>query len=278
MFPPTPPTVGNPLRILVLTTSSSTPLPELLQGSELPLQTPYYTATLPVWHENTSTSVPSLEAWEDEWLAAEAGEVVQIIRNVLSTIHRVLSHHRETSNKYATVDNEPLLLLVGTPQPLRPLLITTIDEWEGLCLDCGGWEWIDSEAKGKNEFGEKVGLERLRETLEANEWDGGSLDVEDDVNGFEIELGLRNDREECLIAKRMDVNIDPLDIHEAILRQDEDAEVEDPGRDIQVEELESMMLKMQAIKEKGAGMAEEERKRFAAKAIMEVMKSVESVN
>jgi len=44
--------------------------------------------------------------------------------------------------------------------------------------------------------------------------------------------------------------------------------------EVQVEELESMMLKMQAIKDMGADMPEMERKRFAAKAVRDVMKKL----
>ncbi|KAL8729532.1 MAG: hypothetical protein Q9181_004977 [Wetmoreana brouardii] len=63
-------------------------------------------------------------------------------------------------------------------------------------------------------------------------------------------------------------------MHEAILGHGEDLRDKDVAEDLQVEELEGLMLRMQAIKEKGAGMPEEERKRFAAKAVKEIMKSV----
>ena len=48
-------------------------------------------------------------------------------------------------------------------QPLNPRLELSKEEWEDLCRECGGWEWIDGEVdnevgKGKekvdrNEFG-----------------------------------------------------------------------------------------------------------------------------
>ncbi|KAL8930634.1 MAG: hypothetical protein Q9208_000505 [Pyrenodesmia sp. 3 TL-2023] len=332
MSPSTPPSIANPLRILVLTTSPSIPLPSLLQGnghpyspfqhphlrsylhppkiqqptnrtgSSLSLRTPYYSTTIPLWHD----TIPSLPSWENEWLAPEAKEVIQSIgawvvvvekppaaapgdanaslesiRTTLTTLHRVLSHHQQSSSYASTSIEEPLLLAIGMPQPLRPLLAMSNDEWEDLCRECGGWEWIDNEATGKNEFGEKVGLERLQETLEANEWeeDGGEdLDAEDDdVKHFEAELGLRDDSEGAAPAG-MELGNDFEGMHEAILGQDEEGGDDGCSEgDIQVDELESMMLKMQAIKEKGADMPEEERKRFAAKAVTEVMKSITSV-
>lgn len=46
------------------------------------------------------------------------------------------------------------------------------------------------------------------------------------------------------------------------------------GADNSVEELENMMLKMQAIKDMGADMPEPERRNFAAKAVRDVMKAL----
>ncbi|KAL8944700.1 MAG: hypothetical protein Q9216_000268 [Gyalolechia sp. 2 TL-2023] len=304
MSPSTPPTISNPLRILVLTTSPSTPLPQIIEGSELRLQTPYYSTTLPIWHDTISKP----EEWKSEWLAPEAREVIQsigawvvvirkpssaqgevdgetteTIRSTLSTVHSILAHHRETPDEYTAVDSNPLLLVVGMSQPLRPLLSMTDHEWEDLCLDCGNWEWIDSEAKGKNEFGEHVGSERLKEALEANEWDGGDIDVGNNIDVLETELGLRDgsslsERLSEGLSEGIEVETDVPEMHEAILKHYEASGNEDPGGDVQVEELERMMLKMQAIKEKGAGMGGEERKRFAARAVMEVMKSIKSVD
>lgn len=48
----------------------------------------------------------------------------------------------------------------------------------------------------------------------------------------------------------------------------------DAGGDEDVMALEGTMLKMQAVKEMGADMPEAERKRFAAKAVREVMKNI----
>ncbi len=46
----------------------------------------------------------------------------------------------------------------------------------------------------------------------------------------------------------------------------------DEGADEGVEELENMMLRMQAIKDMGADMPESERGKFAAKAVSDLMK------
>ena len=48
----------------------------------------------------------------------------------------------------------------------------------------------------------------------------------------------------------------------------------DEGAEEDVEELENMMLKIQAIKELGTDMAESERRIFAAKAVKDIMKAL----
>lgn len=52
------------------------------------------------------------------------------------------------------------------------------------------------------------------------------------------------------------------------------AEGSDEGADEGVVELENMMLKMHAIKDMGADMPESERRKFAAKAVRDVMKAL----
>ncbi|KAI4136839.1 MAG: hypothetical protein LQ341_005419 [Variospora aurantia] len=56
--------------------------------------------------------------------------------------------------------------------------------------------------------------------------------------------------------------------------EEEEVEGETDDGDVQVQEMESMMLKMQAIKDQSASMPEDKRRRFAAKAVTEVMRSI----
>ncbi|KAL8970618.1 MAG: hypothetical protein Q9183_001432 [Haloplaca sp. 2 TL-2023] len=311
MSPTNPPNIHHPLRILVLRTDPSIPNPPLLEGSDLAFSTPYYSTTIPLWHDTISPSSHFLLEWQNEWLASEAAEVVQSIgawillfrkpsasksedgqdggvtsmsllqtqlRETLSTIHKTIVHHRETSNNYASIENDAILLAIGMPQPLRPLLELTTDEWEDVCHDSGGWEWIDSEATGKNDFGENVGLARLKEALEANEWDAGGVVIDGtEAADLEAELGLGN--ETSPTEPGIDLESDTTEMHEAILSHGPRNEGGDARSDSQVEELESMMFKLQAIKghlcvEKGAGMSDEERKNLAAKAVRDIMESI----
>lgn len=132
------------------------------------------------------------------------------------------------------------------PQSLSPRLDFSDEEWEDRFRECGGWEWIDSEAQGKNTFGEKVGMERLQEVLEANEWDGGGETLEDD--GTLEDLGLE-EGENYDNLNGIDIGSDNLEIREAMLTRGDRGEIaEGASQDVQLEDLEHLVVKMQAIK------------------------------
>ncbi len=116
---------------------------------------------------------------------------------------------------------------------------------------------------------EKVGIARLREALEAHEWDAGGGDA--DVDDLEEELGF----EDGFGAEAAEVEREMVGLKMAVRREGgEDGEEEEEGGDEGVEELENMMLKMQAIKDLGADMPEGERRKFAARAVRDVMKTM----
>ena len=216
------------------------------------------------------------------------------IRLTLRTIHNMISHH--TLSSYSAP--EPLLLALAMPNSSTPTLEIEEEEWEDLGRECGGWEYIDGgiplssagdgskvAGKGKgdrrtNQYGEKVGMDRLVEALEANEWEsgaGGGLDeLDDDGEGEEMK-GIPG-QDQGLEGELEFVGDDAqegTELREGLLDgKDGGGNEADTGGDEDVMALESMMLKMQAVKEMGADMPEAERKRFAAKAVREVMKNV----
>ena len=53
------------------------------------------------------------------------------------------------------MSNEPLLLCLGMHEYTTPRLEMPDEDWEDLCQESGGWEWIDGEAEGigMNDFG-----------------------------------------------------------------------------------------------------------------------------
>ncbi|CAF9926962.1 MAG: hypothetical protein ALECFALPRED_003590 [Alectoria fallacina] len=158
---------------------------------------------------------------------------------------------------------------------MNPSLEVGNEEWDNLCMDCGSWEWIDGELDGKmdlngegkkerNEFGERIGLERLKEALEACEWEGAEVDTISDNLGLEDGFG----------AEAAEVERELMGLNMAVKGAEESDEGGDEGGDEGVEELENLTLKLQAIKDRGAGMPEAERRNLAAKAVREVMKAL----
>lgn len=124
---------------------------------------------------------------------------------------------------------------------------------------------------GKNAFHETTGLARLQEALETNDWeDDTDHDDEEDIldaasdndDGFDGEVGLGDDEAGLRLVSKgegdgsgsKDLEAgkrgeDGLGMREAILGRNDSYEEEDGTEsDGQVEELETMMLKMQAVK------------------------------
>ncbi|KAL9610040.1 MAG: hypothetical protein Q9167_005225 [Letrouitia subvulpina] len=273
----TAPPISHPFRILLITTPQ-TPKPTLLEEPTLNLLTPYYSASIPIWHETLPTSPTALEEWKTEWLHPDASEVVQsigawvvafrkpaaaktgdgdgsggldAIQRLLKTVSDVVAHHRskEGSSSYAvSAGMEPCFVALGMAQSLSPRLEFADEEWEDMFRECGGWEWINSEAQGKNSFGEKVGMERLKEALEANEWEGVGGDLEEDDDILE-DLGLEEEGNDYGHLDGIDKGKDNLEIREAILARGDGGELsEGEPQDVQLEDLEHLVVKMQAIK------------------------------
>jgi hypothetical protein len=138
---------------------------------------------------------------------------------------------------------DQVCLAVAMPQSTTPYLDMAHDEWEDICTDTG-FEYVDFEKTGKNEFGEKVGVHRVREALEACEWEGADgLDFGEEDDGDEEGFG-------GFAAEEAEMNMELFGMKGAIHgfgdgeegQQDEEAEAKE------VEELEAMMRKMIAIK------------------------------
>lgn len=200
-------------------------------------------------------------------------------------------------------------MALGTRQTSTPALEVTDEEWEGLCADVGGWEWIDGaidddehgdSGERRNEYGERIGLARLKEALEANEWESGDADGDgelgeggsDDDGGVGFDLGLEGADADIegdvggvggvgfgKEAEEMQKEI--WSLKDAVKRGEgkgvdggEKEEDEEEGGDDEVQVLESMMLKMQAVRDMGADMPEAQRRRFAAEAVRDVMKNL----
>lgn len=134
------------------------------------------------------------------------------------------------------IGGDMVCLAVAMPQSITPYLEKAGEEWEEACMEYG-FEYIDFESKGKNEFGEPMGVQRVKEALEACDWESGAaLDFDEDEEGFEGSFA----------AEEAEMNMELFGMKDALHGFGDGEEKE--SEELEVEELEVMMRKMVAIK------------------------------
>ncbi|KAI4723148.1 hypothetical protein E4T48_00348 [Aureobasidium sp. EXF-10727] len=253
--------------------TGSTPTPDPSTGSlagvthEWTLKTPYYTTAIPIWIDELT----DVEAWKAEFLKPEAKEVVTALGAWIycfdsgkqeSAEEATISSQVETTMKAISevIEKACGMMWDGTRlaidlTPANKDKFTTIAE--ETCLDLG-FEYIHMDATGKNEYGEKQGLERAKEALEANEWSASPAEDEDNIGDMDDEQAQMNAELWGMKASLLDPDA-----------QDD----EDEGSALQIEGMEQMMSQLMAIKETTSSMPENERKRYAARAVDDLMKN-----
>lgn len=141
--------------------------------------------------------------WKEDFLRSEAKEVVDAVGawvycfrtdadgKITEIVEETMKAIQEITEKHNVYGNDAAMLAVAMlPAGGRMSQDANSSEaQEDTCMQYG-FEYILASAQGKNEFGEKVGVERLKEALEANEW--SARDDEDDALGLE-ELDLEGD-------------------------------------------------------------------------------------
>jgi hypothetical protein len=126
------------------------------------LKTAYYTAEVPVWLDEPSLSSPS--EWSADFLMPEAREVLSALGAFVIAFRKPMDEAefvqiqgliKEVSKvvKQCGYGWDGVCLAIGMKQDIVPNLEVPGDKWEEVLegID-GGWEWIDAEAKGRNEY------------------------------------------------------------------------------------------------------------------------------
>ena len=211
---------------------------------EWTLKTPYYTAAIPIWIDE----ITDVDAWKAEFLKPEAKEVV----DALGAWIYCFDSKKQESGDEVTIPEEVEKTMKAVSEVVERACGMMCDGTrlavdftpsnkdkstvvaEELCLDLG-FEYIHIDATGKNEYGEKLGLERAKEALEANEWSASSLedDDEDGIGGMDDEQAQMNAELWSLKASLLDPDIEGD---------------EDEGSALQIEGMEQMMSQLMAIK------------------------------
>jgi negative regulator of genetic competence, sporulation and motility len=135
-----------------------------------------------------------------------------------------------------------------------------------------------------------MGIERLREALEANEWESNELGEQINLEDLEYDDEGEDEGGIGFGIEAAEMEMEMFGMKQAIHGSSNAEENDDEeGQDEGVEQLQAMMLRMQAVRGKfcsnmfrcqltaqdmGADMPEAERKRFAARAVNEIMKKL----
>ncbi|KAJ4425265.1 hypothetical protein N0V82_000075 [Gnomoniopsis sp. IMI 355080] len=322
--------ISNPRRILAVALEGETDLlgrvvkdltgiqPEATSSTlagtthDLKLDTNYYNSTIPMWLD--LITIP--EEWAASFLTDEAKEVLEVLGGVIvvfaiPTGTSPSSSSKDLIREVGKVVREGLggwewdgvTLAVGVGEVDH---LDELDTWDEVCGDAG-LEFVhvasSVAADTKNEFGEKVGISRVLEALESNDWASvPAIDAEDEIDF------LRQDREP-LQNEEHDPDLDPENLDFGFDREDfeglkkaiwearmereghVDAELSREGGsagagagdtgneddeldDDDVKKVEQMMRKLQAVRDMSAGLPDEQRKRVAARAVGEVMRDL----
>ena len=162
--------------------TGSAPIPDA-SGScaglthEWEVRTPYYKATVPLWIDE----IPDVDEWKEEFLKEEAGEVVRAVGAWVfvfrlggadGEVEKTMAALQEVLEAHAGYGAESVLLAVGMPGNNATgagagLAKEKREEWDDVAMQYG-FEFVEFGAQGVNEFGEKQGVERVREAIEAN--------------------------------------------------------------------------------------------------------------
>ncbi|KAK3691520.1 hypothetical protein LTR37_018597 [Vermiconidia calcicola] len=256
---------------------------------EYDIQTAYYKAKVPIWIDE----IPNVEAWKTEFLKPEAKEVVEAVgawlyifrqprvETINSEVEETMKAVQEVVERHAGYGADTVMLAVAMPNSTASNAHANrdLEEWDDVSMQYG-FEYIDYSAQGKNEFGEKVGLERLKEALEANEWTDAGLSDEDDLDlGY---MGLEDDDNTNSFAlDEAEMTAELFGMKAALNGDDFEPEADDfipPSQQKKdVDDLDRMMGTLLAIKEQSADMPEAQKKRMAAKAVRELLSEEKNI-
>ena len=162
-----------------------------------------------------------------------------------------------------------------------------VEERGLLGWDVVGWDGDVANAKEegngkedvqKNEFGEKTGIARVIEVLEAVDWFAPAADSEE-ARGLGL-LGTESDEEFASGVDGIKLQAHELEREMMGLKmamREEEGEGRDAGvagEDEQVDDLPALMQRVVAIREASAEMGEHERKQFAMREVSRIMREM----
>lgn len=234
---------------------------------------------MPIWLDEIS----DITDWQSEFTKPEAKEVVEAIgawifcftddhtptcdRNLddsLRAVQAIIEYHTEGVN-----DAVMLAIAVSPENKSTAMNEDRFNALEDIAMRYS-FELIDYAADGINDYGEKQGLDRVKEALQANEWT--SLETGDNEPDLDAESDLDFGEAEMQTALS-DLKTRLVDNAVSSAQTDQ---LEGEGQADAVDDLEVMLGKLLAVKEQSSDLPLAQRKRIAAQAVRDIMQAAPS--
>ncbi|KAL4788275.1 alpha and gamma adaptin binding protein p34-domain-containing protein [Aspergillus varians] len=249
---------------------------------------------------NFEENVPGLVGGEDEdshhvralkafvWAVGGVRALIEEERGEIGGVPGllVLGGKKKEVKKQKQRSGEGLDLGLGSNEPDEGLDEPfSIGWWEDQLCEMGligfeviEWDGTETEVEERNQYGELQGMRRVKEVLKTHEWAGdeeadtGVPDADDDL---EREL-LGLDEEGSGFKKEVyELEREMAGLRFSIGRGNQDEDEEHEGdEEIRVDAVEALLTRMRAIKDMSDELPEKDRKRFAAKAVRDIMEEI----
>lgn len=253
---------------------------------------------------------PSLDAWRVQMLSEPAGEVRRAIGGIILALplertsmlstskHDVVAGFLdivEVVNELRDLIEEEgygrevaaVILLIGSSKTGGATeLNAAVEKLEEVLLegrgilgwDIIGWDGLVAEAEpavGRNMYGEKVGVERVKELLETVDWSapGPAADGDADL-GFlssDEEDGTKGPDGIKLQGQELEREMMGLKLAMRDHGLDDDGEEDD----LKIDQLPRLLERVVAIKEAGAEMSKSDREKFAQREMKRIMEEMD---
>ncbi|KAK6455028.1 increased recombination centers protein 6 [Scheffersomyces xylosifermentans] len=231
-----------------------------------------------------SERLQALEKWYNEFVSDECEELREVLDGIIFCID-VQNDHIDYIEK--------CLEIVGKIRHNLSDRDSEYNEWSGFLAIVGsiqdekigderlfeivedtvisnGFEFIDLQKSGQNEYKEKTGKDRLVELLESHEW--SHMDIIENKNSSyeQSKLTKANDMTKGLLEVEDEPETEGNDIDNEGQRYFGAVDSHEPTGDSQMDFTE-LMQKLQLARDNAQGLSEEERKIYADKIIAEVI-------
>ncbi|KAL4872912.1 hypothetical protein BDV12DRAFT_113187 [Aspergillus spectabilis] len=158
--------------------------------------------------------------------------------------------------------------------------------WEDQLCELGliGYEVVEwdgtqaeNETEERNKYGELQGMRRIKEVLETHEWaadEEPETGLPDDADDLERELLALDNEGSGFNMEVNELEREMVGLRFAIARGGGGDDDEEGDEEIRVDAVEALLARMRAIKDMSDELPEKDRKRFAVKAVSDIMKEI----